>query len=67
MNCPKCNNKTRITDTRTNGGNTYRRRRCTVCKHKFFTEEKQTDGFMQKQIEADYAFKHYYAKKEEAK
>ena len=40
MTCPKCGGKIRVLDTVHNPDNeTYRRKRCTVCSHEFFTTE----------------------------
>lgn len=40
MNCPACNCKTKIVDSRrTPDGGTRRRRECTNCKHRFSTVE----------------------------
>ena len=41
MYCPKCRNKTKVTDSRAmqNKNGIMRRRRCTVCGHSFQTYE----------------------------
>lgn len=42
MNCPKCDSKTRVIETRRFSEEALRRRReCRKCKHRFTTEERQ--------------------------
>ena len=43
MNCPKCNNKSVVLETRSVELNVYRKRKCGSCGHKFYTEETETD------------------------
>lgn len=51
MNCPECNNKTGVTETRKMLGNIYRIRRCKKCNKKFYTVEKViANGFPQPRI-----------------
>lgn len=40
MTCPKCDGKTIVTDSvNANQNTTYRRKKCTVCGHIFYTAE----------------------------
>ena len=39
MKCPKCGGKTKVIDNSRINGDLYRRRRCTVCDHDFYTAE----------------------------
>ena len=53
MTCPVCGGKTRVVDVVTEVDCTYRRRKCTECGYRFFTEEteigeKAPDGFYRK-------------------
>lgn len=45
MNCPKCDGKTRVTDTVRNmpEHETYRKRLCLECGHKFYSVEFETE------------------------
>ena len=53
MNCPKCNCKTSVQDSRKVEMNVYRRRICMECGYKFFTEETE--------IEDNSALRYYWA------
>lgn len=46
MNCPKCNKKTEVLDSRSNKGGTQTRRRrsCNKCKISFTTFERRNDA-----------------------
>lgn len=39
MNCPKCKGKTKVTDCVNTNNSVIRGRKCTICNHKFYTEE----------------------------
>lgn len=39
MNCPICDGKTHVTDSRRDGNGVYRKRVCYECEHEFFTTE----------------------------
>lgn len=43
MKCPKCGNKTKVFDTRSDGYRRMRDRQCTFCGYIFSTEEKIVD------------------------
>ena len=42
MLCPECKNRSKVTDSRTDGKTVYRRRKCEHCGHIFFTAETTT-------------------------
>lgn len=44
MNCPKCNSKSSVYDSRTTATHTRRRRVCPKCAHRFTTVEIETDA-----------------------
>jgi len=43
MTCPVCGGKTYVTNTATDEDCVYRQRTCVDCKHRFYTEETETD------------------------
>lgn len=56
MTCPVCGGKTRVVDVVTEVDCTCRRRKCTECGYRFFTEEteigeKAPKGFYKRRIE----------------
>lgn len=44
MNCPKCNGKTRVPDTRSAGWKVCRRRVCKECGYEFWTVEQKVNS-----------------------
>ena len=44
MNCPKCGGKTAVTDGAKATDEIYRRRKCLVCDHRFFTIEYEVEN-----------------------
>jgi len=40
MNCPECKSKSKVDESRTRDNNTWRRRTCLSCNHKYQTVEK---------------------------
>lgn len=53
MNCPECDGKTGVKDSRQIEMNVYRRRVCKGCGYKFYTEETE--------IEDTSGFRYYWA------
>ena len=43
MNCPECNGKTGVVESRTVELNVYRHRVCKKCGHRFYTEETEIE------------------------
>ena len=43
MQCPKCDGKTKVIDSRPYIGGVYRKRKCTLCNYQFYTEEFPTE------------------------
>ena len=43
MNCPKCEGKTTVIDSRTIDEYVARKRQCKVCGYKFYTEEVEVE------------------------
>lgn len=39
MECPECDNRTRVLDSRRYAGAVYRKRECKTCHFRFWTEE----------------------------
>lgn len=39
MDCPICESRTKVVDSRSYAGAVYRRRRCSTCGNEFITEE----------------------------
>lgn len=44
MNCPKCNGKSKVFDTRSAGWKVYRRRECKECGFEFWTLEQKVNS-----------------------
>ena len=43
MTCPVCGEKTKVTNSQADSDCVYRERQCVVCKHKFYTEEVESE------------------------
>lgn len=43
MNCPKCNSKTKVVDSRSLEEGQFRKRVCSQCGYTFFTEEYEAE------------------------
>ena len=52
MTCPKCNDKTKVVDSRTDEDSTERRRECTACGYRFSTIEVDKD-FYERMVKQD--------------
>lgn len=46
MECPKCDGKTKVTDSGKYIGSVFRQRKCTECGHRFWTEENVSEDVM---------------------
>lgn len=53
MDCPKCESKTSVLESRAYIGTQYRRRRCPNCGHTFWTSEEEANMDEVKAMKAD--------------
>lgn len=50
MECPECGGKTVVVNSRKYAGAVYRKRKCTKCNYRFFSEEMEIDRKSNKEL-----------------